>query len=154
DPPQDAHIYAKAPDRTRWRPPYAFRHELVSAFLLLERGARDRALDLAAYLVAAHHGKLRLTPRVLPDDHDPTVAVCLGVKEGDEVPEVVIDGLRLGPARIDLSLFRIGSLDEATWIERALDLLDRLGPFRLAYLEALLRVADQRASRREREESQ
>jgi len=44
---------------------------------------------------------------------------------------------------------RIGDLEETTWIERALDLRERLGIFRLAYLEALLRVADQRASEKE-----
>jgi CRISPR-associated endonuclease/helicase Cas3 len=51
DPPISG-VYAKAPDRVRWRPPFAFRHELVSVLLLLERGHRSRELDLAAYLVA------------------------------------------------------------------------------------------------------
>lgn len=146
----DDQIYAKAPQRQRWRPRFAFRHELVSALLLLERGGRSRDLDLAAYLVASHHGKLRLTPRLLLDDQNPGKTVCLGVAEGDEVPEVMLDGERFGPLRIDLSLLRIGDLEEVTWIERALDLRDRLGVFRLAYLEALLRVADQRASEKER----
>jgi len=149
DPPDEA-VYAKAPDKMRWRPPFAFRHELVSALLLLERGARSRDLDLAAYLVAAHHGKLRLTPRLLPDDQDPERVLCLGVCEGDEVPELILDGERFGPLRVDLSLMRIGDLKETTWIERVLDLRDRFGVFRLAYLEALLRAADQRASEKER----
>jgi CRISPR-associated endonuclease/helicase Cas3 len=148
DPPDKA-IYAKAPGKVRWRPPFAFRHELVSALLLLERGGRSRDLDLAAYLVAAHHGKLRVTPRLLPDDQDPEKVLCLGVCEGDEVPEVIVDGQRFGPLRVALSLMRIGDLEETTWIERALDLRDRLGVFRLAYLEALLRAADQRASEKE-----
>lgn len=151
DPPDDV-IYAKAPDNVRWRPPFAFRHELVSALLLLERGRWNRDLDLAAYLVAAHHGKLRLTPRLLPDDQDPTRVRCLGVCEGDEVPEVIVDGQRFGPLRVDLSLMRIGDLEKTTWIERVLDLRERLGVFRLAYLEALLRAADQRASEKERRE--
>ncbi len=143
-------VYAKAPDRVRWRPPVAFRHELVSALLLLERGRRRRELDLAAYLAAAHHGKFRLTPRLLPDDQDPEKVVCFGVRDGDEVPEVLLGGERFGPIRVDLSLVRIGHLQETTWIERALELRDSLGVFRLAYLEALLRVADQRASGKER----
>ncbi len=150
--PSDGVVYAKAPKQKPWRPQRAFRHELVSALLLLERGARSRRLDLPAYLVAAHHGKFRLTPRVLPDDHAPTRLVCLGVGEGDEFPGVTVAGERFAACPIDLTLLRMGDLEETTWIERALDLVDNLGPFRLAYLEALLRAADQRASAREKQE--
>jgi CRISPR-associated endonuclease/helicase Cas3 len=152
EPSTDGVVYAKAPMRRKWLPSSTFRHELVSALLLLERGARSRDLDLAAYLVAAHHGKFRLTPRLLPDDHRPDRLVCLGVTDGDPFPGVTVAGEVFGPCTLDLSLLRMGDLVEVTWIERALDLLERLGPFRLAYLEALLRVADQRASKRERRE--
>jgi CRISPR-associated endonuclease/helicase Cas3 len=34
-----------------------------------------------------------------------------------------------------------------SWAERMIRLRDRLGPFRLAYLEAILRAADMRVSR-------
>lgn len=149
--PDTNSLYAKAPERHRWRPPRAFRHELVSALLLLERDRHSRDRDLAAYLVGAHHGKFRLVPRLLPDDHDPNRAVCLGVRDGDDVPEVIVEGERFGPAALDLTLLHLGDSEQATWIERALDLLDTLGPFRLAYLEAVLRAADQRASAREGE---
>jgi CRISPR-associated endonuclease/helicase Cas3 len=152
--PSDGVVYAKAPTRKRWRPPNAFRHELVSALLLLERGGRSRDLDLAAYLVAAHHGKFRLTPRLLPDDHNPDRLVCLGVADGDPFPGATVAGEVFGPCSLDLSLLRMGDLEEVTWIERALDLLEEIGPFRLAYLEALLRAADQRASERKRREAQ
>jgi CRISPR-associated endonuclease/helicase Cas3 len=40
----------------------------------------------------------------------------------------------------------ISSVTGRGWTERVLRLLGRLSPFQLAYLEALLRVADQRAS--------
>ena len=33
------------------------------------------------------------------------------------------------------------------WSERVLDLVERFGPFTLAWLKALLRAADQRASK-------
>jgi CRISPR-associated endonuclease/helicase Cas3 len=153
DPPDGA-VFAKAPERVMWRPQQAFRHELVSALLLLERGGRSRELDLPAYLVAAHHGKFRLTPRLLPDDHRPDRLVCLGVAHGDPFPGATVAGEVFEPCSIDLSLLRMGDLEETTWIERALDLLEELGPFRLAYLEALLRAADQRASERERREAE
>jgi CRISPR-associated endonuclease/helicase Cas3 len=48
---------------------------------------------------------------------------------------------------MELGLSAAGS----SWLERMLALRDRDGPFRLAYLEALLRVADWRASAKERE---
>ena len=46
-------------------------------------------------------------------------------------------------------MFRVGSADgQATWIDRTAALRDdpHLGPFRLAYLELLVRLADWRAS--------
>jgi CRISPR-associated endonuclease/helicase Cas3 len=36
--------------------------------------------------------------------------------------------------------------NQPSWAERMLRLRERLGPFRLAFLEALLRSADERAS--------
>ena len=52
---------------------------------------------------------------------------------------------------VDLSVMELG-WDETTgesWTERTRELLVRLGPFRLAWLEALLRIADWRASAKE-----
>jgi CRISPR-associated endonuclease/helicase Cas3 len=143
--------WAKAPRRPGTRPPRTvFRHEVASALALLELEGRERSADLSAYLVAAHHGKMRLSPRVVLDDLGRAVESCLGVKHGDQLPRVDLGGgFVLDPLRIDLALFALGSFDDVVWLERTLDLLDTLGPFRLAYLEALLRSADQRASRAE-----
>ena len=44
-----------------------FRHELASALAMLENGLPD----LAAYLAAAHHGKVRLSIRSLPHEKSP-----------------------------------------------------------------------------------
>ena len=55
-----------------------------------------------------------------------------------------------------MSIARIG-VDEngqRSWLDRTLGLLDWLGPFRLAYLEAIVRAADMRASKMERETAQ
>ena len=46
---------------------------------------------------------------------------------------------------MELDLFPL-KLGRGSWQDQALQLLTELGPFRLAYLEALLRAADVRAS--------
>jgi CRISPR-associated endonuclease/helicase Cas3 len=163
EPPDRGVLWAKAPLAHRLGRQPVFRHEVASALLTLRDAAQDER-DLVAYLVAAHHGKLRLTPRTSADDPPDGRRRCLGVTEGDPLPAVHPDGQRppldlgdgvvLEPVdRLDLSVFDIGSEREPVWIDRTLDLLDRLGPFSLAYLEALVRAADERASAREREHS-
>jgi CRISPR-associated endonuclease/helicase Cas3 len=144
-----------------------FRHELASALLLLELvrqhgpasvglpdGADDLPLHLATYLVAAHHGKIRLALRSLPDEHpiasggdEPAISIR-GVQHGDVLPSVAIGDLQLPPIRLSLSIAAVGLSDdgEPSWLERSLRLRDQFGPFRLAFLEALVRLADWEAS--------
>jgi len=127
-----------------------FRHELASAFLALQHG-RD---DLVAYLAAAHHGKVRLSIRSLPDEakpRDPGLRFARGVWEGDAVPDVDLGrGVSVPATILDLSYMELGETPErgASWLARALALRDRpdLGPFRLGLLEALMKAADERAS--------
>lgn len=145
------------------RQPYGrkyFRHELVSALLvLLNRNvlggwaSSEKMLNLVAYLVAAHHGKVRCAIRALPGEDSPGGGrrFALGVWEGD-----VVDGLELGdyffpPTELRLECMELGIDDhgEKSWVERCAELLEEFGPFRLAYLEALLRCADGRASEAE-----
>lgn len=114
--------------------------------------------DLIAYLVCSHHGKVRVSLQASPADQaairrdlGPTLR---GVREGDPLPEVPMRDrsgqihhlpetiLTLAPATMGLS-HQTG----AAWTERVLGLLRRYGPFTLAWLEAILRAADQRASR-------
>ena len=63
------------------------------------------------------------------------------------------DGAYAGETELDMSIARIGVSEtgERSWLDRTLKLLEWLGPFRLAYLEAMVRAADMRASRAERE---
>ncbi|NLF71800.1 MAG: CRISPR-associated endonuclease Cas3'' [Candidatus Anammoximicrobium sp.] len=114
------------------------------------------AFDLLAYLIASHHGKVRVGLHAAPKDQeyrdrDGRGLPIRGVREGDCLPAVTFDAgmppspalsLTLEPAAIGLSKHT-----GASWRERCLGLLERYGPAALAYLEALLRAADVRASR-------
>jgi len=112
--------------------------------------------DLLVYLVASHHGKVRVALHAAPKDQDyrdrdGRGLPIRGVREGDRLPPVAIApdspplpevSLTLEPAAIGLST-RTG----ISWRERCIGLLERFGPAGLAYLESLLRAADIRASR-------
>ncbi|HXF83670.1 MAG TPA: CRISPR-associated helicase Cas3' [bacterium] len=154
-----AALWAKLPHRpARYERPH-FRHELASALALLAapataHGLNGQALDLAAYLVAAHHGKVRLAIRSLDGEQRPRDGgrrFARGVWDGDALGPVPLDGVTLPRIELDLSVMEIGRGPDGrpSWVERALGLRDTLGPFRLAFLEALLRVADWEASAEE-----
>ena len=136
-----------------------FRHELASALALLGAGAAALdgvdERDLAIYLVGAHHGRVRMAVRsVAEEEREGTV---LGVCAGDKLPAVALPHghgdvpaatLALGPVRLGRS-----PGGQPSWTEMALGLRDRsdLGPFRLAFLEAVVRLADWRASAAEQQ---
>ncbi|MFM7201723.1 MAG: DEAD/DEAH box helicase [Myxococcota bacterium] len=114
-------------------------------------------LDLVVYLVASHHGKVRMSLHATPDDQefqarDTRGLPIRGVREGDELPALRLDPDTtdtLPPLRLSLTPAQVG-LSPSTgrsWTERSTGLLKRLGPGALAYLEACLRTADIRASR-------
>lgn len=133
------------------------RHELASALALLQAGLLVDRLgqpwaDLCLYLVAAHHGKARLTIRPWPQD-EPGRQI-LGVQEGDMLPQIRLDGHLLPPLELRLDPLRMGDTQSGpSWSARMLALRDGpdLGPFRLGQLEAALRAADWRASAEEAE---
>jgi CRISPR-associated endonuclease/helicase Cas3 len=154
------------------------RHEWASALLALQTGEAF----LVAYLVACHHGKVRLVVQPYPNEAGPTDgrAYARGVWEGDVLPPLDLgDGVRLAATRLSLACVALGdspvgdrapgsgtvepddgqgdghddprnvdalSGGEPSWVARSLDLLEDYGPFRLAYLETLVRIADWRAS--------
>lgn len=146
-----------------------FRHELASALAWRSwsAGRVDVAPEmrpLVSYLIAAHHGKVRLSIRSVPGESPPSTTspgkgipgsngvssadplFARGVWHGDVLPEVRLpDGTTLEPTVLDLSCMRLG---RGSWLEEALALRDApgMGPFRLAFLESLVRIADWRGS--------
>ncbi len=124
-----------------------FRHELVSALVAMQVG-EDFILT---YLIAAHHGKVRLTIQPRPTENkppEPEKKYALGVWEGDEVPAVNLgDGLVIPPQTLSLDCMALGDGDYGeSWSARAVALLSEVGPFKLAFLESVIRIADWRAS--------
>jgi CRISPR-associated endonuclease/helicase Cas3 len=124
-----------------------------------------KQFNLLIYLVAAHHGKVRLSLRSSPDDLredvpwpcPPETPQARGVREGDSLPDVALPGFDftssqiLAPAvtlHLDVMDLGLSSAYGPSWRERTGTLLATHGPFRLAWYEAILRVADQRASKR------
>lgn len=158
EPVPDAALAKTVKPNLRHGRPY-FRHELASALALLAQEHWTRDTDLTAYLVAAHHGKVRMNLRALPRERAPTAdradaRFARGIWEGDELPPIDLGGGERWPGgRLTLSLMELG-WDETTgesWTERTRDLLADIGPFRLAWMETLVRLADWRASAKERE---
>ena len=118
--------------------------------------------NLLLYLVACHHGKVRVSLHLSPKDQEFPFEdeqfvgegmPIRGVREGDELPPVELPGnsgnavqmpaipLSLAPASMGLSA-RYGP----SWSDRVLGLIEHFGPFTLGYYEALVRAADARAS--------
>lgn len=124
-----------------------FRHELASALAMLATGESD----LATYVVAAHHGRIRVSIRSMPGEPE---RMTRGILEGEELPAcepatgaitpkvtLLLDAMRLG----------IRNGGPISWTDRVIRLRYRFGPLRLSYLEMLLRAADERASASRRE---
>ncbi len=131
-----------------------FRHELASALALLGEGRSSiehlAEPDLAVYLVAAHHGRVRMGIRSLPGDVSARgVPVALGIESGELLPEVAVPGGEVPASHLDLGFMALGGSEVGiSWSSRALALRDRvdIGPFRLGYMEAVVRLADWRSS--------
>ena len=129
-----------------------FRHELASALAYLAKCGWKQEADLPAYLIAAHHGKVRMRLRALPNEKraEDGRLFARGVWDGDKLPQTDLGGMIVPETKLDLDLMQLGEgRFGPSWSARCQALLKQYGPFRLAFLEALLRIADWRASKAE-----
>lgn len=130
--------------RLRFAGDAQFRHELASLLLVdgpLRRLLADADENLARYLVLAHHGRLRVQVR---DPGEAEQDSMLGLEQDAIWPVPPLFGQPAAELTVDLQQFALGG--ERSWTRDALALRDRYGPFVLAYLETLVRIADWRAS--------
>jgi CRISPR-associated endonuclease/helicase Cas3 len=151
DPRKSGGPWAKSDGRSRTRNARRFfRHELASALAWFASGRSD----LGGFLVAAHHGKVRLSLRARPGEERPPGAkdtrFAHGIHDGDVLPSVDLGVDTVVPEQaLSLACMELGGGGRgSSWADRMLRLLEDHGPFRLAYLETLIRVADWRASQK------
>lgn len=136
---------ARARERARSRAGYprGTRHELMSVALIQgvdSLRARAEDWDLVLHLVASHHGWCRPFPPAVEDPSGPEEIAHRVAHSGWKVDVRLV-------AATDHSLARLDSgIAERFW-----SLVRKYGWFGLAYLEALLRLADHRASEDEQE---
>lgn len=134
-----------------------FRHELASALAWLTHNQADPNCDLVAYLIAAHHGRVRMGLRAMPNEKEPDEPGRLfarGIWDGDTLPALDLgEGIVAAESTLRLGIMQLGEGPQgSSWAARSQQLLRDYGPFRLAWLETLVRLADWRASGKEQED--
>lgn len=150
DMPQgDGRLWAKSNGKGARHKRSYFRHELASALAWLAGHEGEPDANLIAYLIAAHHGKVRLSLRAMPDEQEPPNGkrYARGIWEDDQLPALTFDGEQSPETTLRLALMELGEGEQGpSWTARTQALLAEHGPFRLAWLEALVSIADWRAS--------
>lgn len=129
------------------------RHELASALAWLQQYGHEPYANLIAFLIAAHHGKVRLSIRSMPNEDrppDPERLFARGIWHGDVLPLISIRNEQSDVSQeieLSLEMMQLGQQGELpSWLSRMTRLVEEFGPFRLAFLETLVRVADWRGS--------
>jgi CRISPR-associated endonuclease/helicase Cas3 len=115
--------------------------------------------DLLLWLVCTHHGKVRCRLTSTPHDQDAGHGGIFGVVDDDALPSIAVS-TATGTAelvpdmRLSLATAAMGVSARygASWGERGAGLVREHGPFTVAYLEAILRAADARASQLDTED--
>lgn len=110
--------------------------------------------DLVAWLVCSHHGKVRCNWTSTPKDQEARRGHIHGVADGDGLGAFDLmdeSGQRRTVSELTLQVTELAALGlsaryGASWRERVERQLEARGPFQLAFLEALFRTADWRAS--------
>jgi len=118
--------------------------------------------NLLLFLIASHHGKVRLSLQASPADqrfdHERTDLVgcgmpLRGVREGDPLPPVTLTDpsgrdVEMPPLTLSLAPASLGLSEPygPSWSERMLDLVVGYSPFVLGYLEGIIRAVDAQAS--------
>jgi len=134
-------VLAKSSKRVHWNPanlpiPKGYRHEFSSLMMAEVGDLLNRAhdSDLVAHLLVTHHGRGRPFAPPLHDDNP--VSYSYKEQKGETLT-------------VASSTYPYAKLDSG-WSDRYATTAARYGPWEIAYLEAILRVADWRASDEER----
>lgn len=139
------------------------RHEVASSLALRQHHMREGngrhtpntpslAGLLAEYVVMSHHGYVRKVLRNELPKSRKSGAVSYdevrGIADGIQIEPVNIGDKTLTADPISIDCRNVGRCQDGSegWTKGVLRLVDELGPFRLAYYEALFRAADWRAS--------
>jgi CRISPR-associated endonuclease/helicase Cas3 len=149
--PPYGELLAKSAGHGRHSLPF-FRHELASALAMIGAGESD----LAAYVVAAHHGRIRVVVRSMPGERTADRERVRGIENDDRLLASSLGGgVEREETAVWLESAKLGRAQDGagSWTDRVLRLRDELGSFRLAYLEMLLRIADETASAKAEKEA-